>query len=252
MSCFTNPGTSEMHFVAALDRVEEIRCVLALFEGVVTGAADGYARMAGKPACDASSSRARARQRARQSPQRQPRALAHRQHRRRPRDLSQAIRRAAQRRYRGHREGLFEMAAHLEERRARWPPTAPRRSPPPAPTPGQIATLILPADTAWNEGSGRRAAGDGAADRCRPPPRRWRARRRCCAAARQTAIVLGGAALLRQGLTLAGRIAAATGAELLAPYSVGPHRARRRPRAGRAHPLPGRSGGRAPQASAPT
>src|SRR5438132_11360499 len=48
--CFTNPGTSEMHFVAALDRVEGMRCVLALFEGVVTGAADGYARMAGKPA----------------------------------------------------------------------------------------------------------------------------------------------------------------------------------------------------------
>src|SRR6266487_6540127 len=48
--CFANPGTSEMHFVAALDRVEGMRCVLALFEGVVTGAADGYARMAGRPA----------------------------------------------------------------------------------------------------------------------------------------------------------------------------------------------------------
>src|SRR6202162_2810826 len=48
--CFANPGTSEMHFVAALDRVEGMRCVLALFEGVVTGAADGYARMAEKPA----------------------------------------------------------------------------------------------------------------------------------------------------------------------------------------------------------
>jgi acetolactate synthase-1/2/3 large subunit len=49
--CFTNPGTSEIHIVAALDRVTEMRCVLGLFEGVVTGAADGYARMAGKPAC---------------------------------------------------------------------------------------------------------------------------------------------------------------------------------------------------------
>jgi acetolactate synthase-1/2/3 large subunit len=48
--CFTNPGTSEMHFVAALDEVEGMRCVLGLFEGVVSGAADGYARMAGKPA----------------------------------------------------------------------------------------------------------------------------------------------------------------------------------------------------------
>ncbi len=48
--CFSNPGTSEMHFVAALDRVEGMRCVLGLFEGVVTGAADGYFRMKGQPA----------------------------------------------------------------------------------------------------------------------------------------------------------------------------------------------------------
>ncbi len=48
--CFTNPGTSEMHFVAALDTVPEMRAILALFEGVATGAADGYARMADKPA----------------------------------------------------------------------------------------------------------------------------------------------------------------------------------------------------------
>src|SRR5437879_9531754 len=48
--CFANPGTSEMHFVAALDTVPEMRAVLGLFEGVVTGAADGYARMAERPA----------------------------------------------------------------------------------------------------------------------------------------------------------------------------------------------------------
>src|SRR5579863_5564795 len=50
-TCFTNPGTSEIHIVAALDQAPEMRCVLGLFEGVVTGAADGYARMAQKPAC---------------------------------------------------------------------------------------------------------------------------------------------------------------------------------------------------------
>lgn len=49
-TCFTNPGTSEMHFVAALDSVPEVSAVLALFEGVATGAADGYARIAGRPA----------------------------------------------------------------------------------------------------------------------------------------------------------------------------------------------------------
>ena len=48
--CFTNPGTSEMHFVAALDEVEGMRGVLCLFEGVASGAAEGYARMAAKPA----------------------------------------------------------------------------------------------------------------------------------------------------------------------------------------------------------
>jgi acetolactate synthase-1/2/3 large subunit len=48
--CFSNPGTSEMHFVAALDSVREMRGVLCLFEGVASGAADGYARMAEKPA----------------------------------------------------------------------------------------------------------------------------------------------------------------------------------------------------------
>ncbi len=49
-TCFMNPGTSEMHFVGALDRVDGMHSVLALFEGVATGAADGYARMAGRPA----------------------------------------------------------------------------------------------------------------------------------------------------------------------------------------------------------
>jgi acetolactate synthase-1/2/3 large subunit len=48
--CFANPGTSEMHFVAALDHVAGVRCVLGLFEGVATGAADGYYRMARRPA----------------------------------------------------------------------------------------------------------------------------------------------------------------------------------------------------------
>jgi acetolactate synthase I/II/III large subunit len=49
-TCFMNPGTAEMHFVAALDDVTAMQGVLALFEGVATGAADGYARMTGRPA----------------------------------------------------------------------------------------------------------------------------------------------------------------------------------------------------------
>ena len=50
-ACFANPGTSEMQFVSALDRQPAMRAVLCLFEGVAAGAADGYGRMAGKPAC---------------------------------------------------------------------------------------------------------------------------------------------------------------------------------------------------------
>ena len=48
--CFANPGTSEMHFVAALDRHPDLRCILCLFEGGVSGAADGYFRMSGEVA----------------------------------------------------------------------------------------------------------------------------------------------------------------------------------------------------------
>src|SRR5436305_2833980 len=49
-ACFANPGTSEMQFVAALDRNPQMRPVLCLFEGVATGAADGYGRIAERPA----------------------------------------------------------------------------------------------------------------------------------------------------------------------------------------------------------
>ena len=48
--CFTNPGTSEMHFVAALDKYQNMRSILCLFEGCATGAADGYFRMKRSPA----------------------------------------------------------------------------------------------------------------------------------------------------------------------------------------------------------
>ena len=50
-TCFSNPGTSEMHFVAALDRIPGMRCILGLQENTVTGAADGYSRMTDRPAC---------------------------------------------------------------------------------------------------------------------------------------------------------------------------------------------------------
>src|SRR5258708_36500907 len=68
--CFGNPGTSEMHFVSALDRVEGMRAVLGLFEGAVTGMADGYGRLAEKPAATLLHLGPGLGQRARKSPQR--------------------------------------------------------------------------------------------------------------------------------------------------------------------------------------
>src|SRR5205085_2892590 len=151
--CFANPGTSEMHIVAALDRVDGMRCVLGLFEGVVTGAADGYYRMADNPAATllhlgpglanglanihnankAASGMVNIIG---------DHATYHRQY---DAPLTSDI------------EGLARPSSH-------WVKTSPdamsiardgaaaiaaARTPP-----GQIASLILPADTAWNDGSG--------------------------------------------------------------------------------------------------
>ena len=145
--CFTNPGTSEMHFVAALDDVPEMRGVLGLFEGVVTGAADGYAPH-GRPARGhAAAPRSRPRQRARQPAQRPPGAHADRQHRRRPRHVPQAVRRAARVRHRRRSprnvSGWIRTLDATPRTSAATPPT---RSPRPCGPPGQVATLILPAD----------------------------------------------------------------------------------------------------------
>jgi acetolactate synthase-1/2/3 large subunit len=218
-TCFTNPGTSEMHFVAALDRVAEMRCVLALFEGVVTGAADGYARMTGKPASTLlhlapglgnglanlhNASRARS-----------PivnvigdHATYHKQYDAPLNADIEGIARAYSKWLRTSKSAM-EVAADGAAAVAAA-----------CTAPGQIATLILPADTAWNEGSGAARPLPVAP----PAPAASDAIERAAALLRSgkpTAIVLAGAALRRQGLTVAGRIATATRAELLAPYSVG-------------------------------
>ena len=129
-TCFANPGTSEMHFVAALDRVPGIHCVLALFEGVATGAADGYARMAGKPAAtllhcgpglaNGLSNLHNAR-RAR---------VPAGQHRRRPGHLPRAARPAARRRDRDLGPPHLRLAPHRDRSRVRSANTPPRPSAP--------------------------------------------------------------------------------------------------------------------------
>jgi acetolactate synthase I/II/III large subunit len=215
-TCFTNPGTSEMHIVAALDHAAKMHCVLALFEGVVTGAADGYARMTGKPACTLlhlgpgfanglanlhNASRA-------QVPVMNIVGEHATRHLRFDTPLKSDIEGIARPYSKWLRTssgvstvGTDAMDAIVAARTA----------------PGQIATLIVPADYAWSEG------GEISPLREIPAPRKPDARNIERAAVmlksgEPACLLLAGNALFGSGLAAAGRIAAATGAKLLAPY----------------------------------
>jgi acetolactate synthase-1/2/3 large subunit len=213
--CFANPGTSEMHFVAALDRVPGMRSVLCLFEGVATGAADGYARMLRKPAATLmhcgpglanglsllhNAMRARVPivnivgdQATYHAPLDPPlttdtEALA--------RPVSAWVRRVTR------TESLGAEAAAAVQA-ARRPPNG-------------IATLILPSDVSWNEG--------GAVGAVLPVPTpakvsadAVRAAARVLTLHEPTLILLDGDGVSKEGLALAHRISAATGARLAAP-----------------------------------
>jgi acetolactate synthase-1/2/3 large subunit len=214
-TCFMNPGTSEMHFVAALDLVPEMRGSLTLFEGVATGAADGYARIAGRPAAvllHLGPGLAN--------------GLANLHNARRARSPVVTI-------VGGHATGHGRYDSPLQsdiEALARtvsgWVHTsgtprdlaqdamravaAARR--------GQIATLVLPADVSWSDGA------EIAAPRPAPAPEPPDTAQVKAVAAlltpRSTAsaamLLLGGTALTERGLAAASRISAATGAQLLA------------------------------------
>jgi acetolactate synthase-1/2/3 large subunit len=211
--CFGNPGTSEMHFVAALDSVDGMRPILGLFEGVVTGAADGYGRMAGKPACtllhlgpgfaNGIANLHNARRAA--SPIVNivgDHATYHAQY---DAPLASDI------------EGLARPVSawfHSTTSARNAAPDVARSVQAALQPPGQIATLVLPADTAWLE-----------AERSAPPlavPRAASASSkaidriaRTLRAGKKTALLIRGEPLLERGLVAAGRIAAATGARLL-------------------------------------
>ena len=213
-TCFMNPGTSEMHFVAALDAVPELRGVLGLFEGVATGAADGYARMAGRPAGvllhlgpglgNGLANLHNARK------GHVPvvnivgdHATYHKQYDAQlesdietvARNVSSWVRRAET------TAGLGADAAAA---------VAAAMGPP-----GQVATLILPADISW---------GDGGAVAAPAPPAGSRpldadaveAVAKVLRSGDAVGLFLGGRALGERGLRAAHRIAAATGAQLLA------------------------------------
>jgi acetolactate synthase-1/2/3 large subunit len=212
--CFSNPGTSEMHFVAALDRVEGMRCVLALFEGVATGAADGYARMAEKPAATLLHLGPGL-----------ANGLA---------NLHNAMKASTpvvnivgdhatyHRNYDSPLTSDIETAAKPFSGWVRTSPDARHVAADGAAAiaaamtpPGQVATLILPGDTAWDEGTGP-AQVPAVAERARVGEDAVKAAARALRAGETTVLLLTGPALREQGLELAGRIAAKTGARILA------------------------------------
>lgn len=217
-TCFTNPGTSEIHLVAALDRTPEMRCVLGLFEGVVTGAADGYARMTGKPACTLlhlgpglgnglanlhNASRAQV-----------PlinivgqHATYHLHH---DTPLTSDIEGIA----RPYSKWLRTSSAASEIGKDAVGAIIAART-----ASGQIATLIVPADVAWSEGGSTAAL----PQLPRAPLPAAESIERAAIMLRsglRTAILLSGNGLYGKGLAAAGRIAAVTGAKLFAPYPV--------------------------------
>ena len=210
--CFANPGTSEMHFVAALDRIPGIRSVLCLFEGVVTGAADGYGRMAGKPACtllhlgpglaNGLANLHNARRAA--SPIVNiigDHATYHAQY---DAPLASDIMGFARPVSGWLHQSTSVRDVAYDGARAVAAALAP---------PGQIASLILPADTAWLE-------------EARPAPRlpvsspslvddqTIELAAAALKSAKKPMVLIRGTALLDAGLTAAGRLAAATGARL--------------------------------------
>jgi acetolactate synthase I/II/III large subunit len=214
--CFANPGTSEIHIVAAFDRVAEMRCVLGLFEGVVTGAADGYARMAEKPACTllhlgpgfANGM-----------------ANLHNAYRARVPIINLVGQHAT---FHIHRDTpLASDIESIAKPYSQWFRTSTAagqlchdaaaaivgaRTPP-----GQIATLIVPADVAWGESASATSLLPIPDAPLVPADAVKRAVVMLHSEAR-TALLLSGNALYGRGLAAAGRIAATTGAKLLSPY----------------------------------
>jgi acetolactate synthase I/II/III large subunit len=217
-ACFTNPGTSEMHLVAALDRVTEIRCVLGLFEGVVTGAADGYARMAEKPASTLlhlgpglangvanlhNASRA-------QVPIVNLVGQHATYHLRYDTPLASDVEAIA----RPYSKWLRTSSAASEIGHDAAEAIVAART-----APGQIATLVVPADVAWSDGGA--VAKIPAVPKAKPPSTESIGRAvSMLRTGLPTALLLTGNALYGAGLQAAGRIAGATGAKLFAPYPV--------------------------------
>lgn len=211
--CFTNPGTSEMHFVAALDSAPGMRAVLALFEGVATGAADGYARMAGKPACTLlhlgpglGNGYANLHNARRASTPMVnivgDHATYHKQY---DAPLQSDI------------EGLARTLSgwvHTTVDPRSVAPDAARAVAAALSPPGQIATLILPADNSWSDNAEAAYPTIAPSAPASVPSERITAVAEILQSGEPALILMNGAALRAEGLQLAARIAGKTGAVL--------------------------------------
>jgi len=216
--CFANPGTSEMHFVAALDRVPGLRCVLGLAETVVAGCADGYARMAGKPAatlfhCGPGLGNAIANlHNARRAHAPIVNIVGDHASYHRPHDApltadTEGLARAVSCWVRTTASAASVGADAAEAVQAARTP------------PGGVATLVLPADCAWNEG----AAPAAPLPQPRAPaasPEAVKSAARALRSREPAVLMISGSGLSEAGLAAAGRIAQATGAKLRTPTQV--------------------------------
>jgi acetolactate synthase-1/2/3 large subunit len=216
--CFANPGTSEMHFVSALDRVAGLRCVLGLAETVVAGCADGYARMAGKPAatllhCGPGLANGLANfHNARRANTPIVSIVGDQATYHRPLDAPLTTDTEALARTVSTWVRTCASAARVGADAAAAVQAA--RNPP-----GGIATLILPADCAWDDG-----AQPGEALAIAPPApvaaQTVAAVARALRSGSPAMLVLSGAALTERGLQAAQRVAHAAGAQLRTPTQV--------------------------------
>lgn len=212
-TCFTNPGTSEMHFVAAVDKVPAMQTVLCLFEGVCTGAADGYARMAGKPAATllhlgpglgngfANLHNARRAH----TPMINVVGDHATNHLRYDAPLTSDIASVAQ---------PVSAWVHACKDAAGVPGAAAAAIAAARQPPGQIATLILPADCAWGE-SVEPAPATATAPPAAVDPAAIRRAAELLRNSKSTVFYIGGMAATKAGLHLGSRICQATGARLI-------------------------------------
>lgn len=226
-TCFSNPGTSEMHFVAALDRIPGIRCVLGLQENVVTGMADGYYRMAGKPAatllhCGPGLANGLANlHNARRARAGIVNVVGDQATYHRPLDAPLTADTDAMARTVSQWVRTSTRSADVGRDAAQAIQAARTH-------PGQIATLMLPSDTSWDDGGAEAAALPVPQPVALDPFAIDRAAQ-VLRSGRRVLLLLAGDAVLARGQELAWRIAQATGAELMADY-VTAHLARGRGR----------------------